>query len=309
MKLSVVTTLFYSSSFILEFYNRIINSIKKITDEYEIIFVNDGSPDNSLANAIKLVDLDNNIKVIDLSRNFGHHKAMMTGLFHTVGDFVFMIDSDLEEMPELLNIYWNEMISNPNADVVYGILRDRQGGIFKRATGSMFYSILNYLSAEDMPKNISFSRLMTKQYVKCLTEHKEREMYIGGLWHIVGFNQISVMIDKSFKGVSSYTLQKKISMMVNAVTSFSNKPLIFIFNTGFFIFFLSLCFGLYFLARKYFFGAVLSGWTSLILSLWLLSGLIILCLGIIAIYLSKIFIETKNRPYSIIKEIYSKRNS
>jgi len=309
MKLSVVTTLFYSSSFVQEFYNRIVNSIKKITNEYEIIFVNDGSPDNSLTNALQLVELDNNIKIIDLSRNFGHHKAMMTGLFHAIGDYVFMIDSDLEEIPELLNIYWKEMISNPHADVVYGILKDRQGGIFKRTTGSIFYRILNYLSAEDMPKNISFSRLMTKRYVKCLTEYTEREMYIGGLWHIVGFNQIPIMIDKSFKGVSSYTLQKKISMMINAVTSFSNKPLIFIFNTGFFIFFLSCCFSLYFLVRKFFFGAVLSGWTSLILSLWLLSGLIILCLGIIAIYLSKIFIETKNRPYSIVKEIYGKKNS
>src|SRR6185369_8084865 len=126
MKLSIVTTLYYSEPFIKEFYNRITAEAKKITDSYEIIFVNDGSPDPSLAAAIELHKNDTHVKVFDLSRNFGHHKAIMTGLSHAKGDYVFLIDVDLEELPEWLGMFWKDMKNQTEFDVIYGVQDTRK---------------------------------------------------------------------------------------------------------------------------------------------------------------------------------------
>ncbi len=306
MMFSVVTTLYRSSPYIDEFYNRISASLQQITDNYEIIFVNDGSPDNSLEVVLSILQKDERVKVVDLSRNFGHHKAMMTGLFYAKGDYVLMIDTDLEEKPELLLSYWDVLKKQNDVDVVYGIQEQRGGSFMKQFFGKLFYHLLNYMSSENMPTNISFSRLMTKRYVKTLIKFKEREMYIGGLWHIAGYKQISIPIHKSFKGISSYTLNKKLIMVTNAVTSFSNKPLIMIFYLGLIISFFSTLYGFYLIVDKFLFGGIMSGWTSMMVSIWFLSGIIILCLGVTAIYLSKIFIEVKNRPYTIVRHVYKK---
>ena len=304
MKLSIVTTLYNSSSYIKEFYNRITLEIKTITNDYEIIIVDDGSPDDSLQKSIEIQKKDPKLTIVELSKNSGHHKAMMTGLKYCTGDYILMIDCDLEEKPELLSLYWDNMQKYSENDVVYGLLNKRNTGFVKSLTGHLFYKMLNFLSGENMPVDISFSRLMTKRYVKALSEFEEREMYIGGLWHITGFKQKAIQINKSYKGHSSYTLSKKLSMMINAVTSFSNKPLIFIFYLGTMISLFSFAGGVFLAVRTLFFYQPLSGWTSLIVTTCFMSGIIVLCMGVIAIYLSKIFIETKRRPYAIIKAIY-----
>ncbi|MFZ4801704.1 MAG: glycosyltransferase family 2 protein [Chlorobium sp.] len=304
MKISVVTTLYNSSSYIEEFYRRIISCLEKICISYEIIFVDDGSTDNSLDCVLPISKANNNVKVIELSRNFGHHKAMMTGLSYTDGDFVLMIDSDLEESPELLLSYWEKIKSEPNSDVIYGTLPKRKGSRWERFSGKIFYRLLNLLSGEKMPIDIAFSRLMNRNYVKNLLLFKEREMYIGGLWHINGFQQTPIIVQKSSKGISTYSLKKKVDMMLNAITSFSSMPLQMIFYFGFFTTLSSLLLVLYYIFIRLFFHPLLSGWTSLILVVLVMSGVIIMSLGIIAIYLSKIFIEVKQRPYTIVRNIY-----
>ena len=129
MKLSIVTTLYKSSPYIDEFYVRISKEAQKITNDYEIIFVDDGSPDDSLLKVVALYERDSRVKVVELSRNFGHHKAIMTGLSCAKGDFVFLIDSDLEEAPELLGSFWNELQKEDDLDVVYGVQEKRKGGV------------------------------------------------------------------------------------------------------------------------------------------------------------------------------------
>ncbi len=277
-----------------------------MTGDYEIIFVNDGSPDDSLARALVLHDKDNKVKIADLSRNFGHHSAAMTGLAFSQGDFVFMIDSDLEESPELLAEYWEVLMISKDVDVVYGVQKERRGGLLDKLGGEAFYFLNNLLSNDFMPRNMAFSRLMTRRYVKSLLEYKEREICLAGLWYITGYKQVGVNIKKTYKGKSTYTLAKKITLLTNHVVSFSDKPLIFIFYTGLFIFCISTAVALSIILRKLFFSFVVTGWTSIIVTLWLLGGLIILFLGVIAIYLSKIFIETKNRPITIVRHFYSK---
>jgi len=307
MKLSIVTTLYQSSLYVDEFYERITKEANKITDDYEIIFVDDGSPDDSLQKAINLYNRDKTVKVIELSRNFGHHKAIMTGLTHAQGDFVFLIDSDLEEEPELLGTFWEELQNSENVDVVYGVQEERKGGWFERWSGDIFWKIINYLSTTDIPNNMITSRLMTKKYNNALIQYKESELFIGGIWADTGFNQKELIVYKKSTSETTYTFRKKISLFINSVTSFSSKPLVYIFNIGLITTSISFLFILKLIFNKIFFDITFEGWTSLIVSVWFFGGLIILLLGIIGIYLSKIFTEVKNRPNTIIRKFYGNK--
>jgi len=309
MDLSIVTSMYYSEPYIEDFYNRIKKEAEKITQNYEIILVNDGSPDKSLDIAISIYEKDKRVKVIDLSRNFGHHKAMMTGLKFAKGEKVFLIDCDLEEAPELLGIFNQKFINEKDADVIYGIQKKRKGNLFEKFTGKVFYKIINKLSGIDMPQNIITARLLSKRYVKSLLEFKEQEIYLAGLWHITGYKQVPVFIDKKSKGRTAYQLNHKLSIAINAVTSFSNKPLYWISNLGFLVTCIALILVIYIVIKKYYFGVDVEGWTSLIVSMWFLGGVIISFIGIVGVYLSKVFIETKNRPYTIIRKIYGEDNN
>lgn len=303
MKLSIVATLYKSSAYVEEFHARASKAAAAITDDYEIVLVNDGSPDDSLARAIALSQADSHVVVVDLSRNFGHHKAMMTGLMHTKGEHVFLIDSDLEEPPELLTEFYSQR-ERLDCDVVYGLQTLRKGRCFERFSGALFYRIFNLLSGLALPANIATVRIMTRAYVDALLLHTERELFIGGLWHITGFDQRPVMIDKTARGTSTYSLRKKFALLVNSITSFSSAPLVFIFYVGLGI---TLFSGLYIttlIVRWAFGSGVIAGWTSLIASIWFVGGMIILFLGVIGIYLSKIFLETKQRPYTIVRKVY-----
>lgn len=305
-KLSIVTTLYKSSSSVNEFYERITEEASKITDEYEIIFVDDGSPDDSLEKCISLHQQDRKVKVIELSRNFGHHKAIMTGLSHAKGDFVFLIDSDLEEEPELLEKFWEELHKEKGLDVVYGVQESRKGGWFEKLSGEIFYKIFNKISHIDVPRNLTTCRLTTKKYNASLIKFKEQELFLGGLFTITGFKQKSYSIKKLSHSPTTYNLKLKFSMLINSLTSFSNFPLKFIFYLGGLISIISFLFITYIFARKFLFDIQLEGWTSLIISIWFLGGLILLSIGTIGIYLSKVFIETKKRPYTIVRKFYGK---
>ncbi len=305
MKLSIVTSLYFSSPYIMEFYERICLAAEKITDDYEIILVNDGSPDNSLEVAISLFEKDKRIKIIDLSKNFGHHKAIMTGLSYSSGDLVFQIDIDLEEEPEILVDFYETFVQS-DVDVVYGVQKKRKGGLFEKISGFFFYTLFNLLSNVKLPHNILMARLMSRRYVNSLLAHQEREVALGGLWQITGYNQIPIYVNKNNKGSTTYTLYKRISLSLKHITSFSNRPLIFISILGVIIIGLTIIYALYNLYIYTIVGETPSGFTSIILSIWLLGGLTIFSLGVIAIYLSTVFIETKNRPYTIVRHIYEK---
>lgn len=308
MKLSIVTTLYKSSPYIDEFYARISKEAQKITDDYEIIFVDDGSPDDSLQKAVALYEKDSKVKVIELSRNFGHHKAIMTGLSHAKGEFVFLIDSDLEEEPELLGKFWEELHKEKELDVVYGVQESRKGGWFEKWSGEAFYKVYNFISGTKIPRNLSTCRLMKKKYCDSLCRFNERELFLGGIFFLTGFRQKSYIIKKLSHSPTTYSLKLKLNMFLNSLTSFSNFPLKIVFYTGLLISSVSFIFIVWIIFRKLFFDISLQGWSSLIVSVWFLGGIILISLGIIGMYISKIFIETKNRPYSIIKEYYSKDN-
>ncbi|MFN4150109.1 MAG: glycosyltransferase family 2 protein, partial [Candidatus Sericytochromatia bacterium] len=188
MDISVVTTLYYSENYINEFYNQIISSLKEITNDFEIIFVNDGSPDNSLEVTLELKKNDSRIKILDLSRNFGHHKAIMTGLSESKGEFVFLIDSDLEENPNLLKVFWNE-INNTDFDVIYSLQKYRKGNYFEKISGFIFYKVFNFFSYIKIPESASTCRIMKRRYIDELIKFKESDLFITGVLAATGFKQ------------------------------------------------------------------------------------------------------------------------
>lgn len=307
MKLSIVATLYQSAPYIDEFHARASAAARQLVeDDYEIVLVNDGSPDNSLDLAIELTEKDSHVVVVDLSRNFGHHKAMMTGLAHATGERIFLIDSDLEEEPEWL-VSFAEQMTREACDVVYGIQERRKGSWFERWSGQLFYRFFKALTGLALPENVVTARLMSRRYVEALLRHEEREVFMAGLWHITGFEQRSHTIKKHSTSESTYTFRRKMYLLVNSVTSFSNAPLVSIFYIGVSISLFALTYIAYLVTHWLFLAKPMSGWTSVMASIWLLGGMVISFIGVVGIYLSKIFSEAKQRPYTIVRQIYAKQ--
>jgi putative glycosyltransferase len=304
MDLSIVTTLYRSEAYVREFYTRASTAASTLTPNYEIIFVNDGSPDESLARALDLYRDDHRVRIIDLSRNFGHHRAIMTGLQHATGELVFLIDSDLEEDPGWLPEFARTLRA-AGTDVVYGVQKRRKGSWFERLTGQVAYSIYHALLNQPIPRNVLTVRLMSRRYVAQLVQHRDREICLAGLWVLTGFEQLPLLVDKRNREGRSYRIRQRLSALVNAVTSFSNRPLIYIFYMGCVLIALSTSAGAFLLYRAVFHHVDVPGYVSLIMSVWFLGGVTIFCLGVIGIYLAKIFMETKDRPYTIVRAEYS----
>lgn len=304
MKLSIVATLYQSAAYIIEFHKRASSVARQLVgDDYEIVLVNDGSPDNSLELAVELTELDSHVIVVDLSRNFGHHKAMMTGLAAAQGEQVFLIDADLEEAPEWL-LDFEEQMRAEASDVVYGILAKRKGNFFERITGALFYRLFRLLTGIAQPNNITTARLMSRRYVYALLSHQERELNIGGLWIITGFRQSQRVVPKQSTSPTTYSLSRKFGHLVNSITSFSSLPLVFTFYAGLLISASAMFYIVYLVMCYFFVASPPDGYTSIVASTWLFSGLIIFFLGVQGIYISKIFSEVKQRPYTIIRRIY-----
>lgn len=303
MKLSIVTTLYRSAASIDEFYRRAMKAAEAITSDIELVIVNDGSPDDSIDLALALQRTDQRVVVIDLARNFGHHKAMMTGLAHAAGDMVFLIDCDLEEQPEDLALFF-QRFARGDCDVVYGVQEARRGGLVERATGALFFTLVKVLSDQPLPRNLVTSRLMTRQYVSALVRHRDREFLIAHLWEVAGFRQQAIIIKKFSRSPSTYSLRRRMEMAVKHVTTTSTRLLYLVLYTGLFIFSLSIGVILYYLGRYFTSGIGVDGFTSQIISVWFLGGLITLILGILGIYIANIMTETKRRPYTIVRRVH-----
>jgi putative glycosyltransferase len=303
IKISIVSTLFYSERYIDEFYERMQKSVLSVTPDYEFIFVNDGSPDNSALKVLSLQQNDPRIVLIDLSRNFGHHQAIVTGLQHSIGEYVFLIDSDLEEEPELFQVFWNTMNQEQKTDVVFGLQVKRKGGIFERISGRIFYRLVNLLSNFRYPSDTLTARLMKRNYVDAVLKFTEKTLDVWAVFVLAGFHQTGVRVMKGYKGSSMYTLSRKIRMSIEIITSVSHRPLYLIFIIGLIWLCISGASVLLIFIKKWMYGHQVEGWASIMASVWLIGGVIIFVLGWIGIYLSKIFQEIKNRPLTIIKSI------
>ena len=284
--------------------------VSRIVDDFEIVFVNDGSPDDSLNLAISIAERDPRVRVVDLSRNFGQHHAVVAGLKEASGKKIFLLDVDLEEQPEWLEQFWTTY-EQSEADVVYGVAEQRNGNLFKRASGELFYKLFNLASETPIPANVCTVRLMSAGYRDAVVSLPESNIFLAGLFAWAGFRQLPLVVPKGKRaGASSYGLLRLLRLFIAGITSFSSYPLWIVFVHGVVLTLLSFSAGGYLVIRKLLDpGAVLWGWASIMVSVWFLGGLIISFLGLIGLYLAGIFTETKRRPQYIVRKTYGASQS
>ena len=301
MELSVVTSVYKNKETLEDFLINLSEEISTIgIKDYEIIFVIDGSPDTSLEKLISLKDRFKNILIINLSKNFGHHPALLTGIQESKGEFIFVIDCDLEENPKNISKFYNE-IKGSNFDIILSQQSTRKGNVINKLATKFSYFIINKILKIDYPKNVLTSTIMTKQFKNALILHKEKIVNFVGLLKITGFQHKIIEISKTQRSKSTYRFVDKFEHFVNVAFTYSNKGVHYLFYFSLLNFVTSLIVVFYFV-YKYLTGDILTGYTSLIVSIWFFSSLIILILGIISYYLAIILFETKDRPLTIIKE-------
>lgn len=302
--LSIVTMLYRSEPYVREFYARATQAAAEVSADFELIFVDDGSPDGSATIVRELAARDRRVTLVDLARNFGHHQAALAGLHEARGDRVFIIDVDLEERPEWLVEFASEQLRS-GADVVYGVAARRGGGLIKKEVGALFWRLFNLLSDVPVPLNPCTVRIMSRRYVDALLRLPERNVFLAGNYAWLGFTQMPRVVEKGLRPTrTSYTLPRLVRLFVEAVTSFSSYPLRVIFFCGLGVAATAIVGGAALLTFKLVRPASISlGWPSLVLSIWFLGGVNIAFLGVIGIYLSKVFNETKGRPLYVVRAV------
>ncbi len=304
--ISIVTTVFNSRAYLDEFINQCLNALGEIQDvRFEMIFVNDGSPDDSLTFLKKKKEEIDQITIIDLARNFGHHYAAYAGLNYSKGDYVFIGDCDLEVSPEILKVFYAH-IKEKEVDVVYGYQEQRKGKSVEKIMGGLFWKMIDKLSDIDIPANIVTERLMTRKYVDNLLRLGDKNLFLGGMMYWVGHNQLGIPVKKQLrKQGSTYSVLKRTKLLIEAVTSFSTVPLRMMFYFGLALTTISFCWGGYLFVQKLFYPDVfLSGYVSLVVMIIFFTGTIEMSLGLIGLYLGKVFKQVQNRPRYIVKDIY-----
>ncbi|MEE9356697.1 MAG: glycosyltransferase family 2 protein [Methylococcaceae bacterium] len=306
MQVSIVTTLYKSEPYLTEFYQRISQCAQTITADYEIILVDDGSPDRALSLALDIQRSDAKVIVVELSRNFGHHEAGMTGLEYASGDYVFLIDCDLEEPPELLAEFWQAMIEQADIDMIYGVQRNRKGGWFEQLSGQFFYRLFNAVSDVKIPINVLTVRLMKHAVVQALLKYPEKHLLVAGIMALVGFNQQALMVVKSSKNQRSYNLSRQLNLLLNSLLSFSTKPSVWLLCSGLIMLLLALV-STFIMAFNGMFDSTLSltqGKQTFLIINYCLGGLFF-CSGFLGLLLVKVYEEVKRRPRVIVKRVYS----
>jgi dolichol-phosphate mannosyltransferase len=282
-----------------------LSSIFKSCDvsTYEILFVNDGSSDDSLLKIKELTEKDVAVKFIHFSRNFGHQNALRAGLDFAKGVAVISLDADLQHPPELIPTlisHWRK-----GNKVVYTKRKDsRELSFFKRLSSRMFYKLVNYLSETKLEEGTADFRLLDRSVVETLKNFKEDNLFYRGIIPALGFKQCGVeyIPQERFSGQTKYTFTKMVRLALTGITSSSAKPLYFSIYIGTFLALCSFIYGIYAIYISIFTDMAVTGWTSLIASVLFIGGIQLIMLGIVGIYLGKLFSESKKRPNYIIEE-------
>lgn len=304
--LSVVTTVYKSEDYLLEFISEIKSALDELScHEFEMIFVLDGITDESKDLLLQQQQHLPQIKILELSRNFGHHQAIFAGLQVASGERIFLIDCDLEVSPLVL-VEFMKMLQDSGADVVFGVQHQRKGDFVERKLGEVFWKTFNYLSDTKIPLNTVTERLMTRSYLDALLSMGDRNVFFAGMMHWIGFNQLPCTVFKVQRsGVSTYTFRKRKELLIEAITSFSDKPLRLLFRIGVIILVASLIFSIGLITNKILYPeAVLLGYASVIVVMLFGIGSTLSALGLVGLYLSKVFNQVKNRPLYWVKNVY-----
>jgi dolichol-phosphate mannosyltransferase len=311
--LSIIVPTYNQEMGINEFYARIKAVLKSIEHEfdYEIVFVNDFSRDNTKSILRNLAKFDTKITVINFSRNFGNQIGIAAGIDHCRGDIAVIIDDDLQDPPEVILEFIKKW--NLGYKVVYGIRKKRPGvSIAFRALANLYYRILNKLADIEIPNDTGDFRLIDKVIIDSLRKIKEENRYYRGLVTWLGYPQIGVVYerDERYAGKSNFSFGKYFNFAINGITAFTDKPLRILSFIGLFI--TSIAFFLIFamvLIKLFYPQITIQGWTSLMILVTFFGGVQLLSIGILGIYVGKIYTETKGRPLYLIESIDSSINS
>jgi glycosyltransferase involved in cell wall biosynthesis len=306
-KISIVIPAFNESSNMPKLVERLIQVFRATTYSYEIIFVDDGSSDSTAEVLENMHELNPNINYIRLSRNFGHQNALKAGLDHADGDCIISLDGDLQHPPELIPAFikkWEE-----GYDIVYTRRKDtKESGAFKRNTSNLFYHLINKLSEVKLEAGTADFRLIDRKVANVLLQFTEIDPFLRGIIKWVGFSQygIDYIPSNRLSGESKYSLKKMIRFAIQGITSFSIRPLYTAVYIGFGFSALSILY-LPYVLYSYFSGHAISGWASLMMTIVFIGGLQLIIMGIIGIYIGKIFLQSKQRPNYIVKNTSLKR--
>jgi len=306
MQLSIVIPCFNEEEVIEETNHRLLNLLstwiaREQIDGYEIIYVDDGSKDDTLNKLKKFSENNLDVKVISFSGNFGQQAALTAGIDNASGDAIITLDADLQDPPELIE----EMVQKhiEGFDIVYGVRESRNDDtLFKKLTARYYYKLLKLAKVDLISEHADF-RLISKQVCKEFQRYNEVNRFLRGIFPLMGFNYAIVKHkrDKRYSGTTKYPLRKMIAVAIEGITSFSHLPLRLSTFVGLLVFISSFALSVWALLTKAF-GYTVPGWTSTVIPIYLFGGIQLVFLGIIGEYIGKIYLETKNRPIYIVKE-------
>ena len=308
MLLSIVIPVYGADYSIRELVERISNSVEFITSDYEILLINDASPDNSWQAIESEVRNSDKVVGINLSRNFGQHRAISAGLSVCKGDWAVVMDCDLQDLPEDIPLLFEKAIEG--FDVVFGRRVKRDDGFFKKLSSKIFYKVYDYFTGHESDHSIANFSVISRKVINSYNSMPEQSKTYGLSISWLGFKRENIDINHARRpeGKSSYTFKKLLSLAIDTIVSQSNKPLKVSIFIGFLISSISMLFGLFFLLKYFFYGVSVEGWTSVIVSIYFVFGILMANLGVLGLYIGKTFDESKNRPRYVIDTLITKEN-
>ena len=304
MDISVVIPVYGCRACLEELHRQLSESLAKITKDFEIVLVNDACPQNSWEVIKSIASRDPHVTGIDLSRNFGQIRAITAGLHHATGDWIVVMDCDLQDKPsEIARLYTK---AKEGYDVVFSRRAERKDTFFKKLLSKLFYRTYGYFTAgafDSLISNFSISRrVVIENYLRMGDQNRAFVLFIK--W--MGFRSAVIDIDHAERGAgqSSYSMKKRLRLALEVITTQSNKPLIFSIRAGFSVSLLALLYAVYLVIRYLYKGVSVEGWTSTIVSIYFVGGIILAQLGIVGLYVGYVFDQTKDRPIFIVRELF-----
>lgn len=302
--LSIVIPVFNEEHIIDELYSRTAAALNGITQDWEVICVNDGSTDATLGKLLSLNEKDNRWKIIDLSRNFGQQRAIWAGLNHATGDYIGVMDADLQDAPQHFADFYEEL--KGDNDVVYAVRTGRKENRMKKVAYWTFYRLLKNVFEVNIPIDSGDFCLMRRAVVRHMLTMPEQSLFVRGIRNWVGFRQKGIRCERDarFAGSPKYSLRGLMKLAYNGIFSFSDFPLRFLGRLGLYIIICSIFYAAWILTKKFLWGAVPEGFTTIILVILFFGGVQLVTIRILGEYIHRIYDESRKRPLFIVREKY-----
>ncbi len=300
--ISVVVPVYGSDNTLVRLYERVAAAVAQIPASFELIFVDDCGPGNPWNLIEDMAQNDPRVKGLKLSRNFGQHSAIMAGIDAALGKWLVIMDCDLQDRPEEIPRLWQK--AQEGHDAVIGCRVDRQDGLFKRLSSRAFHWFFDYMTEQKSDASQANFGIYSRKVVDIVKVLPEQPRLFLLMVRWAGFEVIPLEIEhhRRSEGKSSYSFSRKLSLAANIVVSYSNKPLKMCVQFGFFMAFTALCFGVWLFLRYFLFDHIPTGWTSVMVSLYFLSGILLFGIGVLGVYIGRIFNQVKERPFYIVKD-------